>query len=106
MDCIRFCSVLVGNIPGVKDDKKPDNESAIVNAVTTLSSVKSNPIHQLVLAKLDPIKIDSNQFRNLQQTCASLAKVRKLADENSCITMRDGLNINLLSTIICCTVDV
>ena len=88
---IKFCSVLIGNIPGASDHTNPNNQSVSVNAVTTRSSsIKSSPIHPLVLAKLDQIKIDSNQFRNIKQTCASLAKVRKLADENSCITMRDG----------------
>ena len=40
--------------------------------------------------KLDPINVDLVQFKNLQQTCASLTKIRKLAKESSSITMRDG----------------
>ena len=61
---IKFCSVLNCNIPGVNDNTNPNNQF-VVNAVTTRSSVKSSPIHLLVFAKLDPIKIDSTQFRNL-----------------------------------------
>ena len=59
---IKFCSVLIDNILGVSDYTNPNNQSVSVNAVTTRSTVKSSPIHPLVLAKLDPIKINSNQF--------------------------------------------
>ena len=65
---IKFCSVLVGNISGVLD---PNHKTKNFEAVTTRSSaVKSSPIHPLILSKLDPIKVDHVQFKNLQLTCA------------------------------------
>ena len=64
---IKFCSILFGNILIASDDTNPINQSVTVNAVATRSSVKFSPIHPLVLAKLDPIKIDSQQFRNLSK---------------------------------------
>ena len=88
---IKFCSVLVGNISGVRDPYHKTKNFEAVQAVTTRSSaVKSSPIHPLILSKLDPIKVDHVQFKNLQLTCASLTKIRKLAKEGSSITMRDG----------------
>ena len=55
-----------------------------------MSAIKPSPIPPLILSKLDPIKVDHVQFKNLQQTCANLSKIRKLAKEGSSITMRDG----------------
>ena len=88
---IKFCSVLLGNISGVLDPNHKTKNFEAVQAVTTRSSaVKSCPIHPLILSKLHPIKVDHFQLKNLQQTCDSLPKIRKLAKEGSSITMRDG----------------
>ena len=88
---IKFCSVLVGNIFGVLDPYHKTKNLEAVQAVTTRSSAtKSSPIHPLILSKLNHIKVDHVQFKNLQHTCASLTKIRKLAKEGSSITMRDG----------------
>ena len=60
---IKFCSVLVGNISGVRDPYHKTKNFDAVQAVTTRSSaVKSSPIHPLILSKLDPIKVDHVQF--------------------------------------------
>ena len=88
---IKFCSELVCNISSVLDpNHKTKNFEAVQAVITRSSAAKSSPIHPLILAKLDPIKVDHVQFKNLQQTCASLTKIRKLAKEGSSITMRDG----------------
>ena len=77
---IKFCFVLVGNISGVLDpNHKTKNFEAVQAVITRSSAVKSSPIHHLILSKLDPIKVDHVQFQNLQQTCVSLTKIRKLA---------------------------
>ena len=84
-------SVLVGTISGVQDHNHKTKNFEAVQAVTTRSSaVKSSHIHPLILSKLDPIKLDHVKFKNLQQTCASLTQIRKLAKEGSSINMHDG----------------
>ena len=88
---IKFCSVLVGNISDVLDpNHKIKNFEAVQAVATRSSAVKASPIHPLILSKLYPIKVDHVQFKNLQLTCASLTKIRKLAKEGLSITMRDG----------------
>ena len=60
---IKFCSVLVGNIPGVIDNANVNDIPSTVQAVVTRSSAKASSksryIRPLALSKLDPIKIDN-----------------------------------------------
>ena len=94
---ITFCSVLVGNISGVLDpNHKTKNSEAVQAVITRSSAAKYSHIHPLILAKLDPIKVNHFQFKNLQQTCASLTKIRNLAKEGSSITMCDGSEYKFL----------
>lgn len=87
---IKFCAVLIGNVPGARDlNESKDSETVVVQAITR-SATKPKPIHPLVVPQLNPINIDHKQFSKLQKSCPSLCKVRSLADEGKCITMKDG----------------
>ena len=87
----------MGNISGVLVfNYKTKNFEAVQTVTTRSSADKSSPIHPLILLKLDPIKVDHVQFKNLQQTCASLSKIRKLSKEGSSIRMSDGSEYNFV----------
>jgi hypothetical protein len=86
---IKFCSVLVGNIPGVKDLKitgvstnehnLPVSNPSLPNhkvAVVTRSQ-KTKAIHPLKLPKLDVANITSEEFKSLQHNCTSINDIRK-----------------------------
>ena len=60
----KFCSVLVGNISGVRDPNHKAKNFEAAQAVTTrTAAVKSSPIYPLILSKLDPIKVDHVQLK-------------------------------------------
>ena len=99
---IKFCSVLIGNVPGATDLSSPNSArddpegvqsltgtEDLVQAVTRATS-RAQPIHPLVVPDIDPIDIDHGEFKLLQQTCPSLARVRLSADNGSEVVMRDG----------------
>ena len=70
------------------DSAIENKKASTLQAVVTRST--SSPIHPFILSKLDHIYVDHVKFKNLQQRCASLVKVRKLTDDGASITMRDG----------------
>ena len=80
-----FCVVSVGNVPGASDDF----DKNCVAAVQT-RSFKSKPIHPLKVEKLDAINVTPTDFLELQQSCHSLEKVRKLATKGETIRVREG----------------
>ena len=90
---IKFCTVLIGNVPGASDLSELSSDSSckgkFVNAVQTRASSKVKPIHPLILPKVDPLNIDPDKFKTLQQTCPSLNNVRVLVRTAECVTMRD-----------------
>ena len=91
---LSHCSILVGNIPGVKDDI--GNNSQLINesdfndnvntinktcAVVTRSQDKRPAIHPLKVPKLDIVNLTPSEFSDLQSKCPSLSSVRdKLKD--------------------------
>ena len=97
---IKFCSVLLGNVPGArapcdKDNSKKEHRTVVppdpatVQAVETRTS-KARRIHPLVLPKLPSHNLSSQEFSNLQLTCPSLDSVRAEAASKAKTTSRDG----------------
>ncbi|XP_063601110.1 uncharacterized protein LOC134777201 [Penaeus indicus] len=116
---IKFCSVLIGNIPGVRDHNDPDainSKSTISSAVSdhietiprTVSVARTNNVtdeyvqavetrsgkikrvHPLVLPKLEPLNITPSEFVKLQLSCPSLSGIRCKANAGETENMRDG----------------
>lgn len=107
---IKFCSVLIGNVPGVKDvDIKPTDESASVKRKYVSESSKIGnyanseqckvvrtrgnfraEMHPLVLPSLEPLNVTPEEFSLLQQTCESLQSVRNKVASGEIITHKDG----------------
>lgn len=116
---LKFCSVLIGNIPGAKDHNnidsvanktatnsdvsghiepiprtisftKPTNDTdEYVQAVET-RSCKVKRVHPLVLPKFEPLNIMPAEFVKLQSSCPSLSGVRYKTNAGETDNMRDG----------------
>lgn len=86
---IKLCSVIVGNVKGVFD---PVHDVALIEtrAKARANALKPRITHPLVVQKLDPIKIDAEQFKLLQLECPSLEAIRKLTDTDSIETSKNG----------------
>ena len=96
---IKFCSVLLGNIPGAKyptdigsteslDSNCSDIEidkhnngkekSPSVNAVTrSQAKVRPKPAHPLLSSSIDLSDVSSNDFQSLQKSCKALEEVHE-----------------------------
>ena len=99
---IKFCAVLIGNVPGVEElepqirtteydaERTSANPEVLdhVNAVTRAS--KERVIHPLVLPKLDCIKMSPKEFKRAQQICPTLSDIRAKAKANEIASFRDG----------------
>ena len=99
---LSSCAVLLGNVEGVKDlqnskderksssNQGPDN----VNAVTrSKSSEHLKAVHPLVVPALEPIKIDAETFKSMQQSCESLATIREKANCGKGELQKNGTEI-------------
>lgn len=97
---IKFCSVLVGNVPGAKDpgcpvevksDKLYHNERELedVKAVQTRAS-KTKRVHPLVLPKVHALNLSPIQFSELQEQCETLVVIRGKVELGETETARDG----------------
>ena len=93
---LKFCSVLLGNIPNVCDSAEvPSKETSSVvpsveqvgssvgsfgpsipvQAVETRAS-KARAVHPLKVPKIETLKLDSSKFKQLQNSCNSLQECR------------------------------
>jgi len=98
---IKFCSVLIGNVPKVRDyfdsgentiqtSEAAKQSSSQVNSVETRASKKSKTVHPLVLPEIKPINVTPEQFIEKQRTCVTLEKIRVKVSSGDTDTMRDG----------------
>jgi len=95
---IKFCSVLIGNVPGVYSPKlSPDSEVTERSnvpldyscAIQTRSS-KVKRVHPLVLPEIEPLKVTPEDFAKLQAECHSLTKFWEKVKSEEHDKMRDG----------------
>ncbi|XP_069988596.1 uncharacterized protein [Penaeus vannamei] len=95
---IKFCSVLIGNVPGVYSPKlSPDSEVTERSnvpldyscAIQTRSS-KVKRVHPLVLQEIEPLKVTPKDFAKLQAKCHSLTKFWEKVKSEEHDKMRDG----------------
>ncbi|XP_069970993.1 uncharacterized protein [Penaeus vannamei] len=95
---IKFCSVLIGNVPGVYSPKlSPDSEVTERSnvpldyscAIQTRSS-KVKRVHPLVLLEIEPLKVTPEDFAKLQAKCHSLTKFWEKVKSEEHDKMRDG----------------
>ena len=110
---IRFCSVLIGNVPGVIDDSSANMSRSVLCepvipsqsescdesipmdggfAATAITRAAARPkvLHPLVVPQLDPVKISPNEFKQLQKTCPTLKEIREKCQKGEITTLRDG----------------
>ncbi|XP_037774039.1 uncharacterized protein LOC119570315 [Penaeus monodon] len=94
---LKFCSVLIGNIPGVRDSNSntdvfdsPVHKNDQVQAIQT-RAYKNKRIHPLVLPKLKPVNITPTEFAKLQSSCPSLSSVREKVKSREPHMTRDGM---------------
>ena len=104
---IRFCSVLIGKVPGVIDDPSvnvsrsvscqgvtPSQEvptgRGLAAAAITRAAAKPKALHPLVVPQLDPVKISPHEFKELQNSCPTLKDIRDKCQKSEIMTLRDG----------------
>ena len=93
---IKYCTVLLGNIPGVQDPVQSsgsDNFSSQVevNAVTRQQAKRSNVTHPLISGIPFDITSNYNDFVREQQKCPSLREVRQRCKDGVEKTYKNGL---------------
>ena len=89
---IKFCSVLVGNIPGLKNVSTKcvaDVASESVLAIKTRSA-SCNVAHPLVVPALGTLDLTHDQFLNLQNSCDDLSDVRRKLNSKEITHGRNG----------------
>ena len=89
---IKFCSVLLGNIPGVKNVNptiSDESETNNILAVATRSSSR-NITHPLIVPEIEPLDITPSEFSVLQNSCTDLADIRSKLTSNEIIKSRNG----------------
>ncbi|XP_076044813.1 uncharacterized protein LOC143027412 [Oratosquilla oratoria] len=105
---IKVASVLIGNIPGVKDPNisecsPPADDSAIPRPTQTASpspkhlvcavqtrAGKMKRIHPLALPALQPLSVTPDKFGLLQSSCEKLSAARAKADSGEIDQMENG----------------
>ena len=102
---LKFCSVLVGNVEGVRSPDDPDVTKACespppsvpgsvdVNAVQT-RSVAAQKIYPLVLPHLEPLSVSPKDFSDLQNTCPALISLWMKASKKEQKATRTGSTFN------------
>ena len=102
---IKFCSVLLGNAPGVSNHKNVDTSGKkldvveregganleTVQAVSTRSHAKGHgSVQPLVLPQGTGKIISPEEFANLQRSCPTLAKIRESVRTKRVDLLKDG----------------
>ena len=67
---LQFCSVLLGNIPGVMD-LAPKKAAGATGQVVP-EGLKRNSVHPLKLPSTDMLELGPSKFRLLQESCSTL----------------------------------
>ena len=103
---IRFCSVLIGNVPGAKDfpANPPVGQMAAprvnrferVAAVTTRGSKRCKPVHPLCTSNFDPIGMTPGEFRERQSNCPSLSPLWAKAKSREEVKLRNGTKFTFI----------
>lgn len=102
---IKCCSVIVGNIPGVRDRREEVISSVSHNitegsarvdnhevslAVTRAESKRSNVPHPLKLPKINSLTLTPEDFSVKQKSCKTLSTPWHKAREGDISTLKDG----------------
>ena len=89
---IKFCSVLLGNIPGVKNNDPANTNN---HSYSRVLAVKTSPSRQLLTPQgnqiMEPLNVTPKQFAELQKSCAELSGIREKLATQEIIEARDGL---------------
>ncbi|XP_068240172.1 uncharacterized protein [Palaemon carinicauda] len=92
---IKYCTVLLGNIPGVQDHSlfpRKNTDSLIeVNAVTRAQARRRNIVHPLSLPELFDMSIDHESLLREQQTCEALKYAREMSQSGDVKCCKNGL---------------
>ena len=98
---IKLCSVLIGNVPGVKgtgsEDGVPEIRDTSEQSVQTVQTRAQRAreglrsLHPLVVPKLDAMKLNYSEFQVLQKACTSLSDLRPKADSSELVRGRAGM---------------
>ena len=95
---IKLCSVLIGNVEGVRPPDDPDldqaseSTSAVKAAVQVVQTraAAARKVHPLVFPKLEPLSMTPDAFSRLQASCTSLDAVRSKANTGEQEVSRNG----------------
>ncbi|XP_068232805.1 uncharacterized protein [Palaemon carinicauda] len=92
---IKYCTVLLGNIPGVQDHNlfplKNTDSSIDVNAVTRAQVKRRNIVHPLALPEPFDISIDHESFLREQQNGKALKYAREMSQSGDVKRCKNGL---------------
>ncbi|XP_068216191.1 uncharacterized protein [Palaemon carinicauda] len=92
---IKYCTVLLGNIPGVQDHNlfplKNTDSSIDVKAVTRAQVKRRNIVHPLALPEPFDISIDHESFLREQQNCKALKYAREMSQSGDVKRCKNGL---------------
>ena len=87
---IKFSSVLIGNVPGVRDPNNPDSSVFEEVLAVETRAARNKRIHPLVLPKSVPLSITPEEFAQKQSMCPSLSLVRQKLLSGEIERSRDG----------------
>ncbi|XP_068247989.1 uncharacterized protein [Palaemon carinicauda] len=94
---IKYCTVLLGNIPSVQDHNlfpmKSTDSSIAVNAVTRAQVKRRNIVHPLSLPEPFDISIDHESFLREQQNCEALKYAREMSRSGDVKCCKNGLQV-------------
>lgn len=96
---IKYCTVLLGNIPGVKAccTCVPGSDLEVeVNAVTRAQAKRRNIIHPLSLPDPIDLQYSPDEFQSQQQTCESLNDIKEMCRSNETRCTRNGLEYKFI----------
>ena len=98
---IKLCSVLIGNVPGVKGtssevsvpEVKESSKHLVQSVQTRAQRAREGlrSLHPLVVPNLDAMKLNRSEFEVLQQTCISLSDLRSKANSDEIDPGRGGM---------------
>ncbi|XP_068247850.1 uncharacterized protein [Palaemon carinicauda] len=92
---LKYCTVLLGNIPGVQDHNlfplKNTDSNIEVNAVTRAQVKRRNIVHTLSLPEPFDISIDHESFLREQQNCEALKYAREMSQSGDFKCCKNGL---------------
>ncbi|XP_066952537.1 uncharacterized protein [Macrobrachium rosenbergii] len=98
---IKYCSVLLGNIPGVANlaqIESADVNSHEINAVTRSQSKSTsrNTKHPKFCVDVANLNISHSDFKTEQQQCNSLCNIREYCKNDEVFTSKNGLQYKYL----------